>query len=898
MSMSLGLLAGIIAGAVGLTSSAIILVVLGLRRKHKRLLSEINSAGERRLSGFRTSPSAIMSITDEDVARMPGTRASVHRSPPTLSNRNSLYTPMASRESLPRPTYNPKAGANDRDEHEPVATQQSWPLPRRMTRADGTPLVKLPSSTLTPVTERSQFDLPSPSSKDIGKPADTPRKDEMASSSILDPNRKDGDVTKSSVSPGLTPKPLFHGQQRSSSHGIISGLADGNKTEPRGVRRTSQIPRSKSMYSQEPGLAPMQPLPPLPLRITSKRFNRVRSPERSIRRASGGSLFSEQTSILDDNWSKAFSQAGTDFTSITLASSRMPASTPKGPRPYEGNHVVWDSAYVDGRASPIGAAKQMSFRPQLNTQRSFRASVQESLPRSQSSGLSLSMSLHGPSRAESRASLAKDPSSTHSKSRVTIPRSAEKRKLRRGISPSSPLRRTTDFTIHDDTKSKRTSTSTLYEISGNEGSPIPSPWDKRARSLATGLPLEWDVESLSEVKPSTTRDRAGGNERRHRIGVSDVAVIAPSPVKPPAFEEQQALSQGNPEFHNNGWETIPKQTTFRPPSRQDFDFALQMNLDLSRATSRITNNNSPFSPTQFMVNLYREDDNSADIEDETPTRKPSSRKPPSTHPNRRKTIFDDPTPAVWPLAAPPRPESHPDPSKRTHDTTANTSSRQSLQSTSQDSNNPDSRPTSFLLNFPWPPTPKSPTTAIRRGPKTPIRGPRPAPFRYISPNSRRRSPIRNSGISKQQGGSPIKDLRRSVAALRRMNSEVVSSRTSGGRRSREHKRYLSIGDGSAVLEKGQQQQQQGGSRRGSRIPFSQGRKKGGGNDDSDGGTSGLRRADEKENLTGPRDMGVFDGKAKLSPTGNNGGNGVVETSPSGSMYDRDGFLKELDAWLR
>lgn len=131
-----------------------------------------------------------------------------------------------------------------------------------------------------------------------------------------------------------------------------------------------------------------------------------------------------------------------------------------------------------------------------------------------------------------------------------------------------------------------------------------------------------------------------------------------------------------------------------------------------------------------------------------------------------------------------------------------------------------------------------------------------------------------------------------------MNSEVVSSRTSGGRRSREHKRYLSIGDGSAVLEKGQQQQQQGGSRRGSRIPFSQGRKKGGGNDDSDGSTSGLRRADEKENLTGPRDMGVFDGKAKLSPTGNNGGNGVVETSPSGSMYDRDGFLKELDAWLR
>lgn len=896
MAMSLGLLAGIIAGAVGLTSSAIILVVLGLRRKHKRLLSEINSAGERRLSGFRTSPSAIMSITDEDVARMPGTRASVHRSPPTLYNRNSLYTPMASRESLPRRAYIPKAGANDRDEHERVAPQQSWPLPRRMTRADGTPLVKLPSLTLTPVTEKSKLGLPSPSSKDIGKPADTPRKDEMASSGILDLNRKDSDVTKASVSPDLAPNPLFHGQQRSASHGMIAGLADGSKTEPRAVRRTSQVPRSKSMYSQEPGLAPSQPLPPLPLEITSKRFPRVRSPEQSIRRASGGSLFSEQTSILDDNWSKAFSQGGTDFTSMTLASPPMPTSTPKRPRQYEGNHVVWDSTYVEGRASPIEAAKQMSFRPQLNTQRSFRASVQESLPRSQSSGLSLSMSLHGPSRAESRASLAKDPSSTHSKSRVTIPRSAEKRKPKRGISPSSPLRRTTDFTIHDDTKSKRTSTSTLHEISGNEGSPIPSPWDKRPRSLATSHPLEWDVESLSEVKPSTARDRASGNESRHRIGVSDAAVMAPSPVKPPAFDEREGLAQGNPQFHNHSWETRPKQITFRPPSRQDFDFALQMNLGLSRATSRITNNDSPFSPTQFMMNLYREDNNSPDFEEETPTRKPSSRKPPSTHPNRRKTIFDDPTPTVWPLATPPRLEPHPDPSKRTHDTITNTSSRQSLQSTSQDTNNPDSRPTSFLLNFPWPQPPKPPTTTIRRGPKTPIRGPRPAPFPYVSPNSRRRSPIRNSGIGKQQGGSPVKDLRRSVAALRRMNSEVVSSRTSGGRRSREHKRYLSIGDGSAVLEKGQQQQQQQGSRPGSRILFPQGRKKGGGDDDDDDG--GLRRADEKENLTGPRDMRPFDGKAKLSPTGNSGGNGVVEKSPSGSLYDRDGFLEELDAWLR
>ena len=526
--MSLGLLAGIIAGGVGLTSFTVILVVLGLRRKHKRLLSQINSAGARRLSGFRASPSAIMSITDEDVARMPGTRASVRHSLHTPYSQSSLYTPMASRETLPRRAYIPKTRADDRDDHEPVAPQQSWPLPRRMTRADGTPLVRLPLSTLTPVTERSKSALASPLPKDTGNPAGT-QKHERASSDMLDLNSENDDAHKAS-STNLTPKPLFHGQQRSCSQGMIAGLADRNKTEPRASRRTSQFPRSKSMYNQEPGIAPPQPLPPLPLEITSKTIARARSPGQNTRRASGGSLFSEQTSILDDNWSKAFSQAGTNFTSITLPSPQIPASTPKSLGQDQGTHVVWDSSFEEGRASPMGAAKQTFFSPQLSTQRSFRASIEESLPRSKSSGLSLSMSLHGPSRAESRTSLAIDPSSPHAKSRVSSPRSTEKRRPKRGTPPSSPLRRATDFTIHDDTNSKRASTSTLHEVFGNEGSPMPSLWDKRPRSIATSCPQDWDAESLSAAKPSASRYEAGGHERHNRIRTSNTPILASSPA--------------------------------------------------------------------------------------------------------------------------------------------------------------------------------------------------------------------------------------------------------------------------------------------------------------------------------------------------------------------------------
>ena len=843
MAMSLGLIAGVIAGAVGLTSLTVALLILNLRHKHKRLLSQINAAGERRLSDLPNSANAIMSITDEDVARMPGTRASVHRSSHTSYNRNSLYTPMASRESLPRRAYTPRARANDHDDHKPVTPQQSWPLPRRMTRADGTPLLKM-----TPATERSKRGLPAPS-KDMGNAAGTLRKDEMISDGSLDVQRKDGEVSKAQPATNLTPKPLFHGQQRSTSHCIIAELADGSKTEPRASRRTSQFPRSKSMYSQEPGQAPPQPLPPLPFEIASKRLSRVKSPEQSTRRASGGSLFSEQTSILDDTWSKAFPQAGTNAPTIAHASPPSPVLAPKGVGQHEGNHLVWDSSHEEGRASPLEAVKQMAFRPQLNTQRSFRASLQESLPRSKSSGLSLSMSLHGPSRAESRASQARDPSSTHSRSRVAIPRSAEKRRPRRGISPSSPLCRAIEFTIHDDTKSKRASTSILHAVSGNEGSPISSPWDKRPRSIAISTPTACDIESLPIARSSDPPGRASGHES-------------------PAMEEAEALPREQPPAQETERGTRPKQTTFRPPSRQDFDFALHATLGLHRANSRIKANDSPFSPTQFMMNLYRDDDNNGpDLEAETPTRKPSSR-------NRRKTIFDNPIPNVGPPPNPPT-ENHADPEKSTPK-----EPWQSTQSMDQESNH-DSRPPSFLLNFPWPKPPKLAAGPNWRYPKTPIRrigGPRAPPFRYVSPN-RRRSPIR-SGVGKR-GVSPPKDLRRSVAALRRMNSEVVST---GSRKSREHKRYLSIGEG----ESGAIFEDHYSSRPASGNLFSEAQKVGG---DRDG-----PRVKGKENFTGPREVKIFGGMTKLGPLRN--GTNTFRKSPSGSIYDGDGFLRELDAWLR
>lgn len=143
-----------------------------------------------------------------------------------------------------------------------------------------------------------------------------------------------------------------------------------------------------------------------------------------------------------------------------------------------------------------------------------------------------------------------------------------------------------------------------------------------------------------------------------------------------------------------------------------------------------------------------------------------------------------------------------------------------------------------------------------------------------------------------------------------MNSEVVGG---GGRKSREHKRYLSIGEseGGAVFN----EEGEGGGedvasgRPGSRIVYE---RQGGNAAAAAAAVAGnggervrdtdderpRRAANGKENVALPtREMRVFGGMTRLGPVGAQGTNGFGK-DPDGSMYDGDGFLKELDAWIR
>lgn len=862
--LTIGVLVGIIFGGVFLLCAIVItLVVLYLRSNHRRLLARTDASGERRLTRF---PRSHMSITDEDVARMPGNNAAVRRSLDPRYNRASLYTPMALRDSLRPPqdleSY-PRATLSDRASNESLSTHQGWPLPRRLTRADGTPSAKIAPPSLSPVTrKKANYSRRSPDSKATREPIKTPQEANPSTKEVGEPFRYRRDDANTSPYTNLKPRPLFHGQQRSISHGILSHLAEGNKAvaelyvlESKDPKALPLLPRSRSLYDQEPGLAPKQPIPPLPFDVTPKHFPRIKSPaDKSAKRESGGSLlsqiFSENTSVFDDQISRAFSQAETDFTSLSLVSPPVATSTPTRLGIHEGSRAMWDSSDIEGRSSPVAGGKPIAFRPRLNTQKSFRASIQNSLPRSTSSGLSLNMSLHGPSRVQS----SEFPSRDQSKSSLKTSRSTEKRSPRRDMSPVSAVSRGHEFVvIHEDRRNKRTSASVLQRISGNEGRSVSSNWDRRPASFATENSFQLDhLEAIQGLKPLSPKDKANRHQRQTSMRLSNILAFPPSPEKSQVVEEKGGRSQETANPKSISRETRKKPTTFRPPSCQQFD--PQIASTPRRQNSRVVNH-SPFSPTLAMMKLYREDDEGVDFEIDTPTRNPSSRKTAGAHPNRRKTIFDNHEMAAWSLPNPPRSEVATITEPQKSNIFNHLAEIQDQKSSSH------SRPTCFLPNkpFPVPPSdldlslasfPVAPSASSWRDPKTPIRriaGPRTPPFRYISPG-RRRSPLK--GVGKLRSSSPSKDLRWSVAALRRMNSEVNE-----GRGSKEHKRYLSIGEseGHAILE--------------------------------DEGESG--------NVGGEVDVGK--GRTSSKEIGKEGGFGKsnMPESPTGSIYDTDGFLKEF-----
>lgn len=773
--MSKGGVWGVAAGAAVLfVVIGAITIILWRRTKQKKKIA-ILAAGERRLSGY---PGGHFSITDADVARMPGTKRVIYRTKGSYGSSRS-YTAVTSRETLPRrPITANMSSANTQDpaSMERATSSPSWPLPRRLTRSNATPLVRLKSISLTPITEKSTKRL---EGIEVVPTKKVPAINEQGGKDVVkfhlpvaDPQGSaQSDVVTTQI---LKPNPLFHAKPRSSSASAIAQLWN-TQQDLTSVSVTDssllqgRLPRSSSLCSQQSGLAPTIPMPPLPLNLPpSKRYQSIRSPtETSSRRTSGNSLFSGDTYILDDSSSRPFSQAETDFTSTSLASAPKFGFKPEGLGIFSPEHISWNPSSFWGSSSQSQPVKVAKVSVPPGPQKPFRASIVNSLPRSESSGLSMSLLDQGPSRNTSSASLSKERALVRSKSSLRVPGNADRNvKSLREVCSGSPLRKIAVHNRTQDVKSKRVSTSILQVVSGNNGSPLHDQLDKRPSSWSTGNPFEWQPTSLQPGKPSATKGRARGHKAHDSVRILNVQ----QPVMPLKFPH--APGQIEHTSRNSSAITpsldLSKKDYFlpRPPSRITFEPQISSN---SERGSSHQDGGTAYSPTLSVVGLYNSETmGSPELETLTPKKKPSDERRSGANPNRHKTVFSQQNPARWSFLEPDINLAPPSPSNQHHFQNGNDSAASS----------PSPKPPSSFL-FPMPP---NPSRSRNTPPPSPIRGPRaPPPHR----TSRR--------ISKPVHG-PSRDLRKSIMAIRRMNSEA------GDLHPRQHSRYLSIGHSSALWD--------------------------------------------------------------------------------------------------
>ncbi|KAL8684779.1 MAG: hypothetical protein Q9218_008140, partial [Villophora microphyllina] len=502
---------------------------LCLRRKHKALMASQNSDATRR-------PRAHLSITDEDVFRMPGMRR--FRSMPY--GHPAGWAPISSGESVPKRGLAPNAADVD-----PITGVPPWPVRdlRQVKKIGPKRPVRKPSGALSPITERSTNATATSLSLSTVAASEVEIKDPSqghTAKGIYQPRgRPDFDASP----PGhLKPKPLFHRQPRSVSHGALTNLTHNQRLigsirlvsadVPLQDLKSARLPRSSSLCSQQSGQAPNCPVPPLPFKLPiRKRPQVIQSPsDMSLQRVSGMSLLSGNTSVLNETMSKGFSEADTDFTSISLTSPSVPQSTPIGLGISDGINAKWNFSRVDRSASPISISKARDVRPPLSQQHSFRASIHNSLPRNQSSGLSMSLldrTFPTPEAAR------KTPTKT-----LDIPDPISRNPSRRSRLPqASPLTGANVFQIAEDKKAKSASTSVLSTISGNQVSPVKNPYTDRPTSIATDDPFRWDPKtSMQPSKPSAMKTGARKHKRQSCVRISNIPIVIPS--KHPAHSVQ------------------------------------------------------------------------------------------------------------------------------------------------------------------------------------------------------------------------------------------------------------------------------------------------------------------------------------------------------------------------
>ena len=768
-----------------------------LRLKHKRLPPLTNQIAERRSGCYSGGH---FSFTDADFARTPGTRAKLHRSINSpYSNPRSNWGSIPSCDNLPRRAAlarNTKASLLDEVRNNSNLEGRRWPVPTRLKRTNAIPLSAIKVSPSVNLTDKSPNHAEISTVKSqVQDPVD--RSAKMLTDHKNDPKMV-GRLGKLSIdtSPEVTtkPKPLFYSKQRSNSTGVIAQTTEGNSKSASAnilpgtqaqlgfpLGRNSCLPRSSSLFTQQPGKAPSIPMPQLPSAVSTKIQNSKGAREIGINRPSNMSLMSEYTSALDSRASRAFSHTGTDFTSANLLSPAASSSATVG-LGIDLKGGIWEKSL-----KLLGTQDSCT---QVSSQHSLGMSIQQSLPRDNSSGLRFSMYNHNHPRNESSTTISKDMSP---KRNMKAPASAERRPLGLDL----PFSRSTDIKDYKGAQTKRASVSIFKDVLGSEGDL--SKRQSRASSATIGDAFQLDSDVSAQPSESSARkDGEIKHEQQSCVRLSTPpAVIPPRTTSPNMAREYEIVSRDPPIPGLLRQTSVSYEAISRPSSKTSFSLRFQKSSSRHSFAGEVEGADSP---TESMMSLYKHNDNSSpDSIVSTPTRKPSGHNPSTIRSrNNRKSVLlglrtYDPESApnlpLFPLTIPPLSPNH---AEKSH---------------------PSSKNSSLQLSEPLKPL----NPASWR--KTPLHGPRTPPRRFTSRARRSptrqletkrfpsRSPLRGGVEKAQSSPSPShrsRPLLESIIDLRRMNSEVSKSGAE-----KAHRRFQSL-EAEDLIEEGAGQSEAGG----------------------------------------------------------------------------------------
>ena len=777
-----------ICASVGSLSLAVgcFVVIKYLRQKHNRLSQLRSETIERRLSGYSGGH---FNFTDTDFARTPGTRTKLRRSINNPYSRPRDWASIPSCENLERrPTIlrNPKALVADEIEPDPSPKSRKWPVPPRLKRTNAIPLSTIRAPASIQIIERPvKHAEKTPNRAKILGPVPRPveKHTEQHTDTIAGPvYGVPGLISPEAVA---RPRPLFYGKQRSNSTGVVGqgskwngmhapvDIPQATQTQAGSLlARKPSLPRSVSLFTQQPGQAPSIPMPKLPSDV-STRIQKIKHPtDKGSKRPSSISLVSEHTSVMDDSASRTFSQTDTELTSISLLSPTASNFAPVG------LGIDFDSGRWDKNSTFL---ETDGLHTQMGSQQSLGASIQHSLPRDNSSGLRFSMYDHNQFHHESSTTLSKDVSP---KLNLRAPSSADRRSLgQHGLPPALPSGTGVDSKNYEGLHNKRASTAGFKDVSGNEGSPLK--WESRPASTANIDQFHFDTHVfVPQNYPSDTKDSVKRDNQEKCPHTSNFSAAFSSGSDIPS--ENKELETARVDLPIPG---LFNQAISRPPSKATFSPKIFPSCQRQAAAIKIEKVDSP---TLSMMKVYKHGDNSSsDSIASTPTRKPSGRDPSTFRPrnNRKSTFLGLKTY---------EPESAP-----------NLPTFPNLAIADLSSNHPEISPHSSKrssLQFPDPP--KSLNRASWR--QAPLYGPRTPPRRFRSRACR--SPTRQPLTRRSPSQSPIgvgigkysishspsprsKQLLSSIMNLRRMNSEVSES---GGERA--HRRFRSLGSAENAIE--------------------------------------------------------------------------------------------------